>query len=59
MDFFRLLRLGSMKEGEKNSREQPKEFWIHCRVVLGQWVCHSPNPMKTDIFADTERQREW
>jgi len=30
-----LLRLGSMmKEGEKDGRDQPKEFWIHGRTYL-------------------------
>ena len=43
-----------MKEGEKDSRDQPKELWIHGRVLLGQWICHSPNAMKTDIFAGDE-----
>jgi len=31
----RLLRLGSMKQGEKDSREQPKDgLWIHGRAVI-------------------------
>jgi hypothetical protein len=49
-----LLRLGWIDGNEKNSREQPKEeLWIHGRAYYGQWVCHSPNIMKTDIFAGT------
>ena len=34
---------------------QPKELWIHGRALLGQWICHSPNVMKTDIFGGIER----
>jgi hypothetical protein len=36
----RLLRLGSMKEGEKNSRDEPKDLWIHGRVYL--WAMGMP-----------------
>jgi len=27
--------------------------------VYGQWICHSPNVMKTDIFAGTDGAQEW
>jgi hypothetical protein len=32
-NFARLLCFGSVKEGEKNSREQPKELWVHGRAM--------------------------
>jgi hypothetical protein len=48
-----------MKEGEKDSRDEPKELWIHGRAIYGQWICHSPNVMKTDIFSRREARREW
>jgi hypothetical protein len=52
-DFCR-LSFGSINKGEKDSREQPEErLWIHGRApmpIYWQWVCHSPNVMKTDIF---------
>ena len=28
-----------------------KKLRIHSRAYLGQWICHSPNVMKTNIFA--------
>src|SRR5262249_29958753 len=31
-----------------------KSFGFMAAPIYGQWVCHSPNPMKTDIFADNE-----
>jgi hypothetical protein len=40
VNFFR-LRSGSMEEGEKDSRNQPKkELWIHGRAYL--WAMDMP-----------------
>jgi hypothetical protein len=50
-----LLRLGSMDANEKDNRDEPKELWIHNRAWVWQWICHSPNVMKTDIFAGNEK----
>jgi hypothetical protein len=33
-NFRRLLRLGSMGKKEKDSRDEPKELWIHGRAYL-------------------------
>src|SRR5512144_2473343 len=57
--FRRWLRLSVLDENNENSREQPKELWIHGRAYLWQWICHSPNAMKTDIFSRREGRREW
>jgi hypothetical protein len=45
-----LVRLGGWNVDEENSRDEPKELWIHGRAYYRRWVCHSPNVMKTDIF---------
>jgi hypothetical protein len=37
---------------------QRKNFGFMAAPFYGQWVCHSPNVMKTDIFAGM-RGREW
>jgi len=36
-----------------------KSFGFMAAPIYGQWICHSPNVMKTDIFAATEPWREW
>src|SRR5262252_3748279 len=32
---------------------QRKSFGFMAAPYLGQWICHSPKPMKTDIFVGT------
>ena len=34
---------------------QPKELSIHGRALYRQWICHSPNAMKTDILDGREQ----
>ena len=33
---------------------QRKSFGFMAAPVYGQWICHSPNVMKTDIFASNK-----
>src|SRR5262249_34100162 len=33
---------------------QRKDFGFMAAPIYGQWICHSPNVMKTDIIADPE-----
>jgi hypothetical protein len=58
--FLYLLRLGSMKEDEKNSREQPKdELWIHGRAYLTAMDMPQSKANENRYFCRIERLREW
>ena len=36
---------------EKDSGDEPKKFGFMAAWLVGQWICHSRNVTKTDIFA--------
>jgi hypothetical protein len=47
-----------MKQGKKNSRDQPKELWIHGRACL--WAMDMPHSKRNEnrYFSGRERHQE-